>query len=111
MRAAQHNEGYNNNVDSAALAPFAFVLGMDLILLLQGKIPEGMPQIFVFLKRHLVGHCFQDSHFFCGVSGLSFMACRNKWIKLVRFVIIYKKRALIIVSLIIKLKNCCKYLV
>src|ERR671916_1237908 len=81
------------------------------IVLLQGKIPEGIPQVFIFLKRYLVGHCFQDSHFFCCVSGFSFMAYRNKRIKLVPFVIIYKKRALIVVSLVIKLKNCCKDLV
>jgi hypothetical protein len=36
------------------------------------------------------------------------MAYRNKGIELVPFVIIYKKRALIVVSLVIKLKNCCK---
>jgi hypothetical protein len=65
------------------------LLGRSVILSLQGKIPEGTPQIFIFLKRHLVGHYFHDSHFFCGVSGLSFMAYRNKWIKLVPLVIIY----------------------
>src|SRR5215217_1705664 len=85
--------------------------GRIVIFSLQRKIPERTPQIFIFLKRHLVGHCFHDYHFFCSVSGLSFMAYRNKWIKLVPFVIINQKRTLIVVSLVIKLKNCCKYLV